>query len=315
MSNSTLVNYTKISPNSNNPRNKDIKKITIHHMAGNLTVESCGDIFSKSERQASSNYAIGTDGRVAMYVEESNRAWTSGSPENDNQAVTIEVANCSGAPDWKVSDTALSKLIDLCTDICQRNKIEKLTYTGDIRGNLTTHNMFRATTCPGPYLESKMQYIANEVNKKLTASTTTTASTTLNTNNTISTYTVKKGDTLSKIANEFKTTVAELTKLNSILNPNLINIGQIIKLPATTTTNATQSTIISAATTSGTQNLKVGQKVRIKEGATDLNSNKPFKSFVHSNTYDIIRLDGNKVIFGVGAAVTGVTDKSNIILQ
>ena len=113
MSNSALVNYTCISPNSNNPRNASIKKITIHHMAGNLSVETCGKIFSSSARQASSNYGIGSDGRVGMYVEEKNRSWCSSSPSNDHQAVTIEVANDETGGDWHVSDKALAKLIDL----------------------------------------------------------------------------------------------------------------------------------------------------------------------------------------------------------
>lgn len=312
MSNSTLINYTKISPNSNNPRNNTIKKITIHHMAGNLTVEQCGEIFSKPERQASSNYAIGTDGRIAMYVEEANRAWTSGSPENDNQAITIEVANCSGAPDWKVSDIALTKLLDLCTDICKRNNISKLNYTGDKSGNLTKHSMFVATACPGPYLESKMQYIADEVNKRLEVKTTPTATTTTATT-AITTYTVKKGDTLSAIANAYKTTVSELVKINNIPNANLINVGQIIKLPTNTTPTTQTAPTTATTTTPITPSLKVGQKVKIKAGAKDLNNNKSFASFVYNNTYDIIRLDDNKVVFGVGAAATGVTDKSNII--
>jgi len=167
MSNSSLVSYTKISPNSTNPRNKTIQKITIHHMAGNLSIETCGNIFASSSRQASSNYGIGSDGRVGMYVEEKNRTWCSSNATNDNQAITIEVANDGGASDWHVSDKALAKLIDLCTDICQRNGISSLNYTGDSNGNLTRHNMFANTTCPGPYLESKFSYIADEVNKKL----------------------------------------------------------------------------------------------------------------------------------------------------
>jgi N-acetyl-anhydromuramyl-L-alanine amidase AmpD/TusA-related sulfurtransferase len=167
MSNSPLVNYTKISPNSSNPRNKPITKITIHHVAGNLTVEQVGNIFATKERKASSNYGVDNHGRVGMYVEEKNRAWTSSSSENDNQAVTIEVANITGAPDWKVSDIALNKTIDLCVDICKRNNIKRLNFTGDKTGNLTMHKWFAATTCPGPYLESKFPYIANEVNKRL----------------------------------------------------------------------------------------------------------------------------------------------------
>lgn len=175
MSNSNLVNYTKISPNSN-PRDNTIKKITIHHMAGNLSVEGCGDVFASAARQASANYGIGSDGRIGMYVEEHNRAWTSANSENDHQAITIEVANDGGAPDWHVSDKAMDSLIDLCVDVCKRNGIAKLNYTGDASGNLTRHNMFTATVCPGPYLQSKFPYIAAEVNKKISGSGTTDSS-------------------------------------------------------------------------------------------------------------------------------------------
>ena len=164
MSNSPLVNYTKISKNSN-PRKSKIQKITIHHMAGNLSVETCGEVFQNKE--ASANYGIGSDGRVGLYVEEHNRAWTSSNPTNDHQAVTIEVANDEIGGVWHVSDKALSKLIDLCVDICKRNGIEKLNFTGDKRGNLTMHKWFTATNCPGAYLESKFPYIATEVNKHL----------------------------------------------------------------------------------------------------------------------------------------------------
>lgn len=166
MSNSSLISYTRISPNSN-PRNNKISKITIHHMAGNLSIESCGEIFASPERQGSSNYGIGTDGRIAMYVEEKNRAWTSSNATNDHMAVTIEVANDVTGGNWHISDKALASTIDLCTDICIRNGIERLNFTGDKNGNLTMHKYFAATACPGAYLESKFPYIANEVNKRL----------------------------------------------------------------------------------------------------------------------------------------------------
>lgn len=168
MSNSKLVDYTRLSPNYN-PRQDKIRKITIHHMAGNLSVETCGSVFAPTSRQASSNYGIGSDGRVGLYVEEHNRAWTSSSAENDHQAITIEVANDGGAPNWHVSDKALNKTIDLCVDICKRNGIAKLNYTGDASGNLTKHEYFANTNCPGPYLGSKFTYIAQEVNKRLGA--------------------------------------------------------------------------------------------------------------------------------------------------
>lgn len=169
MSNSSLISYTKISPNRTSPRKKPIRKITIHHMAGNLTVEQCGAVFAPTSRKASSNYGIGTDGRIGMYVEEKDRAWTSSSPDNDNQAVTIEVANNTLGPNWTVSDKAMTSLIDLCVDICKRNGIQRLNFTGDKTGNLTMHCYFKSTLCPGPYLKSKFPYIASEVNKRLGA--------------------------------------------------------------------------------------------------------------------------------------------------
>ena len=166
MSNSSLVDVKIISPNCTKPRNKKISKITIHHMAGKLTAEQCGNVFKPKSRRASSNYGVDSDGRVGLYVEEGNRSWASSSPANDHMAVTIEVAN-DGGSNWHVSDKALNKTIELCADICKRNGIKKLNFTGDKNGNLTMHKYFAATNCPGPYLESKFPYIASEVNKIL----------------------------------------------------------------------------------------------------------------------------------------------------
>ena len=172
MSNSPLVSYTRISPNSS-ARTAPISKITIHHAAVvNASLVGFGNGFANPSRRASSNYAIDSNGKVGMYVEESRRAWTSSNTANDNVAVTIEVANCKGAPNWEVSDKALASLIDLCTDICKRNNIQKLNFTGDKNGNLTMHKYFAATGCPGAYLESKFSYIVEEVNKRLNADKT-----------------------------------------------------------------------------------------------------------------------------------------------
>ena len=167
MSNSPLVNYTRISPNSSSRNGTRITKITPHHMAGNLTVETCGNVFASSSRQASSNYGIGSDGRVGLYVDESRRAWTSSNAANDRAAVTIEVANDEVGGNWHVSDAAWNKLIELCVDICQRNGIKSLSWTGDKSGTLTCHYMFASTSCPGPYLKSRMGELANEVNRRL----------------------------------------------------------------------------------------------------------------------------------------------------
>ena len=179
MSNSPLVTYTRISPNKTVMSNKKNTHIVIHHMAGILTVEQCGSVFAPSSRQASSNYGVDGKGHVGLYCEEKDRAWTTGSREIDSKAVTIEVANDQTGGNWHVSDTALNKTIELCADICKRNGIKELRYTGDKSGNLHMHQWYQNTNCPGPYLGSKFAYIASEVNKILNGDTPKPAPTTL----------------------------------------------------------------------------------------------------------------------------------------
>lgn len=173
MSKSSLVNYTKLSPNCSSRNGARICKITPHHMAGNLTIEQCAEVFQNSSRQASANYGIGSDGRIGCYVDENDRSWASANYDNDRQAITIEVANDEIGGNWHVSDKALESLINLCVDICKRYNF-KLTYDETPNGSLTRHNMFVNTTCPGTYLQSKFPYIAEEVNKRLEGQSTST---------------------------------------------------------------------------------------------------------------------------------------------
>jgi len=180
MSNSPLVSYTKLSPNHSGKRNHTIDTVSIHCMAGNASVETCGAIFANPARKASSNYGIGSDGRIALYVDEANRSWCTSSAANDHRAITIEVANNGGAPDWPVSDKAYEALIQLLVDICQRNPgIGQLRWKGDKsligqvqQQNMTVHRWFAAKACPGDYLYNRHGAIAAEVNRRLNAATT-----------------------------------------------------------------------------------------------------------------------------------------------
>jgi hypothetical protein len=132
-----------------------------------ISVENLGFWFAQSSTQASSNYGVGNDGRIALFVEEKDQSWCSSSPANDNQAVTIEVSNSAAGGQWPVSDKALAATIDLCVDICKRNGIDRLTYTGTAAGNLTRHDMFANRICPGPYLGGRFPYIVDEVNGRI----------------------------------------------------------------------------------------------------------------------------------------------------
>lgn len=138
-------------------------KITIHHTGCVADAESIAKAFQRDDRWASANYVIGRYGKIIMCVPEEYAAGTSDSKDNDYAAITIEVCNDSGAPDWKISAEAEEALIKLCADICTRHDIE-LVYTGDETGTLTTHNMFAATACPGKYILGKLGEYAEEIN-------------------------------------------------------------------------------------------------------------------------------------------------------
>lgn len=173
MSNSSLVNYTKISPNRSSPRNHKIDTITIHCVVGQCSVETLGQIFAPRSKQASSNYGIGPDGRIGMYVEEKDRSWCSSNGANDNRAVTIEVASDTTDP-YKVTDAAYNSLIKLCADICKRNGIKELKWKADKsligqvdKQNMTVHRWFANKSCPGDYLYKRHGDIAKKVNKIL----------------------------------------------------------------------------------------------------------------------------------------------------
>nr|DAE94532.1 MAG TPA: peptidoglycan hydrolase [Caudoviricetes sp.] len=150
---SALTNVAIMSPNHSGSRYNSISKITIHHMAGNLSIETCGNVFLNPNRQASSNYGIGSDGRIACYVDEENHPWTSANWDNDDRAITIEVANSETGGDWPISQAAYASLIRLCADICNRYGIYPY-YDGTPSATLTEHCMFVATNCPGPTIHS-----------------------------------------------------------------------------------------------------------------------------------------------------------------
>ena len=174
MSNSSLVNYRRLSPNHSGIRQHKIDTVSIHCMAGNLTVEQCGRLFADPHTQASSNYGIGSDGRIALYVDEINRSWCTSSAANDNRAVTIEVANTVGYEPYPVSDAAYNSLIKLLADICKRNGIPELRWQADpslignvSKQNMTVHRWFANKSCPGTWLYQRHGQIAADVNKLL----------------------------------------------------------------------------------------------------------------------------------------------------
>ena len=179
MSNSSLVSYTKLSPNYSSGRGgNSIYIFTPHCVVGQVTVERLGEIFAKPARQASSNYGIGKDGRVALYVDEKNRSWCTSSKWNDQRAITVECASDATEP-YAFKEVVYERLVDLLVDCCKRNGKTKVLWFNDKnksinykpKGNemlLTVHRWFdKNRSCPGTWMFSRMQRLADDANKRL----------------------------------------------------------------------------------------------------------------------------------------------------
>ncbi|MCM1511465.1 MAG: N-acetylmuramoyl-L-alanine amidase [Clostridium sp.] len=163
-------NYTKGRYYSDKTWNVDT--ITIHHMAGNLSLQQCYELFNNPSRRASSNYAIDSAGNVACYVPDEYASWCSSSTANDVRAITIELANDGGEPNWHVSTAALTSCVQLCYELCKKHGISSLIWRDEKgavppRQNLTTHDMFKNKVCPGRYVRVNLPFIARDVNEAL----------------------------------------------------------------------------------------------------------------------------------------------------
>jgi hypothetical protein len=174
---SDLVCYEAYSPNHYwDRKGYEVDTLTPHCMGGNCSIETCGEIFAPTERMASSNYGIGSDGRIAAYVDEDYGAWTSGSRYNDCRAITFECANYG---DGSFSDACWSSLVALCADICRRYGFRGAVFTGDTDYDevpdgymlLTMHRWFQETDCPGDWAASRFGQLAEDINAAMDGET------------------------------------------------------------------------------------------------------------------------------------------------
>ena len=154
-----------------------IDRITPHCVVGQCSIETIGKMFSFPEHKASSNYGIGSDGRIGMFVPENMRSWCSASRANDQRAVTIECASDASEP-YAMNDAVYKSLVELCIDICERNGKTVLLWLGDKEKTLsyspksnemvlTVHRWFANKSCPGDWLYSRLGALAETVTNEL----------------------------------------------------------------------------------------------------------------------------------------------------
>lgn len=165
--NSSLVSYVNRGIGQYSRRTKYISKICIHDALTAGDCDTLSDIIA-SAPYSSFHYGIATNGDIGVYVDEQYRAWGTGNPDVDQECVHIVVCNSSASGDYPISSATQEALLKLVTDICRRNFILKLTYTGKAReSNLIKHSWYSGTACPRGYLSSLYPRIVQEVNKRL----------------------------------------------------------------------------------------------------------------------------------------------------
>jgi hypothetical protein len=129
-----------------------INGLNVHHHATTGT----GGItrLVSSSDPASANYIIRTNGSLIGSVQEQYRAWTTSAYANDDDKITVEIQNSTGAPDWKVSDAAFDTLVRLYADLAKRYGF------ATSKANIYGHRDYAATACPGPHLYPRLGEVA-----------------------------------------------------------------------------------------------------------------------------------------------------------
>ena len=80
--------------------------------------------------------------------------------------IGIETVNSTGAPDWLIDEETFNTLARLCADIAKRNGLGRVKFgPNDVYPTLSAHRDWSPTYCPGDYLYSRMEELANKINE------------------------------------------------------------------------------------------------------------------------------------------------------
>ena len=328
MSNSTLVDYTRISPNRTSPRNHKIDTITIHCYVGQVTAKQGCDYFATTDREASANYVVGKDGSIGISVEEKDRSWCSSNAENDHRAVTIEVASDATHP-YAVTDKAYAAILDLVTDICRRNGIKKLVWSTNknervnhLNGcNMTVHRDYAAKACPGDYLYSRHGAIAAEVNKRLSASATKpeTPSSGTGTLYKVQTGAFKQKSNAQALEKKLKAAGFDTYVVNTG-GYYKVQVGAFSKkanaeamLAKLKAAGYSDAFITTGSGGTATQEIKVGSSVRLNKGAKTYDG-KSLASFVYNRDHVVKEISGDRAVITYGGVVVAAVKLSDLTL-
>lgn len=327
MSNSSLISYTKLSPNHSGQRTHSVDRITPHCVVGQLSCETICDCFPAG-RGASCNYGIGKDGRIALCVDEDNRSWCSSSNANDQRAITIECSSDKTAP-YAMTDAVYAALIDLCTDICKRNGKSKLLWFGDKNKTLsyepkademiiTVHRWFANKSCPGDWLYNRLGDLAAKVTSRLGGGSQQPSGTLYRVQTGAYKQKANADAQLAKVkAAGFDTYMVQTGGYYKIQvgayskKENADAMAAKLKAAGFDTYITTEQGKAVSSSGSAAASLAVGDKVKMASNAPVYGSSKKFSSWVYSSTLYVREISGNRVVISTQktGAITGAVDK------
>lgn len=140
-----------------------VSELCVHHKASTCTNRECRDYWASKYKSGhgatSSNYGI-KDDEIAVFVSDGDIAYCNSNWDSNCRSLSVEVSNSAGAPNWPVSDKSFESLVQWAAAKSKQYSLHPL-----VPGkNLTWHQMYAATACPGPYLLGKMQELADRAN-------------------------------------------------------------------------------------------------------------------------------------------------------
>lgn len=261
---------------------RKIEYIVIHYVGAVSSAKNNTIYFKDAYRGVSAHYFV-DDNSIWQCVEEKDRAWHCGAviyynkARNDN-SIGIEMCCFMNNGKLDISDKTIANAIELVKDVMKRYNIPV--------ENVVRHYDVTHKKCPAPFVDDVSRW--EDFKSKLIETTS------------YPTYTVKKGDSLWKIAKECLGNGAkypEIATLNNIKG-NFIYEGQILKLPTKTANNS---------------KVKVGDKVVLKSGAKTYTGGN-LASFVYKRTHIVKEIKNDRAVITYNGVVVAAVKVSDLTL-
>lgn len=240
--------------NTSSKPNRNIEFLVIHYTAGTTskkgTARNVANYFATTQNQASADFIVDDEEIVQYNADILNRyCWSVGGNKYNsmttskgaefykkcmnNNSISIEICSSkinksslkASDTDWFFTDSVLNNAVELTKYLMKEFNISI--------NRVIMHHQVNGKVCPNPFCVNEAA-LSNWYNFLENVEGTSYKEVVNNNNNTTITYinyTVIRGDSLNKIAAKYNVKVEDIVKINNINNPNLIRVGQIIKIP------------------------------------------------------------------------------------